>query len=375
MAWDIGADEYVSGTTERSAIVTAVEFETPIFNRRAIVTAVEFEAPFSAPANVTAGTPEDIRIPLTWTDPNTPDLPIRPFVRETGNEIWNIASLSLPPGTTYYMFEELSPITQYDLGVAAWDDPDQSIISYDTATTTSEARTAIVTAAEFEVSGVAARTAIVTAVEFETTGGARSAIVTAVEFEVFEAGVIVTQPPPYQIQTPNAPYPEKRYDRENEVAFRREVENTYPSINAYISSTLPVYGMLYVGDGGTGQSIGATPEKITGFTGVGPSLSTTPSAPNDQIVVGEDGLYKLDAQLAFSGSVSEGFELHFYVNGVATDFGTHRVLGTGGDVGSCSITGFVSLSAGDAVSIYVNASAASKTFTLVDGQLLVMRLT
>ena len=359
MAWDIGADEYFSVSTDRAAIVTAVEFEAP--------PPVPSDPTTVAVTGVTATT-----ISISWVDPNDPDVPIRPYFRKSVDTIWNLASISLPAGTTTYDFADLDTGTEYDVGVAAWVDPRLSNIVYDTDTTTGATRTAIVTAVEFEV-GNAARAALVTAVEFETTGGARSAIVTAVEFAVFDAVVIA--PPPYQIQRPNIPYPEERYDRENEVAFRRETENTYTSIDAYISSTLPVYGMLYVDDGDTGQSIGTTPEKVTGFTDAGPSLSTTPSAPNDQIVVGEDGLYKLDAQLAFSGSVSEEFTIYLYVNGVATDFGTHRVLGTGGDVGSCSILGYVSLSAGDAVSVYVNASAASKTFTLVDGQLLVMRLT
>jgi len=163
----------------------------------------------SQPTTVAAGTPGDTTVPLTWADPNATDVPIRPFYRKTADTNW-IPEGTLPAGTTAHTFGNLIPLevsTQYDFGVAAWNDPHQSIIVYDTATTTgaSSARALHITAFEMQVDDApnperkahitafeleaepAAREAHVTAFEMEAEPAAREAHITAFEMQVYDA--------------------------------------------------------------------------------------------------------------------------------------------------------------------------------------------
>ena len=255
MAWDIGADEYV----------------------RWDIGADEYAAPYapSTPHTVSAGVSTGTTIALTWIDPNVPKLPMRPFYRVNGTTEWFLASLSLPANTNAYTFEDLEPVTNYQVGVAAWDDPLQSPIGYDTSSTTAADRTALVTAVELEApifnrraivtafefetdpsspnraARVTAvefevlpynRTAQITAVELETTGGARSAIVTAVEFT---ADFVVEVLQPILLGVPPMPAPPavksddfRLYDRESEAAFRREVDRAMHTIENFVARSI-----------------------------------------------------------------------------------------------------------------------------------------
>ena len=100
-----------------------------------------------------------------------------------------------------------------------------------------------------------------------------------------------------------------------------------------------------------------------------PGQACSSSPTDDEITIGLTGVYHVGFQIAFSGSASAVFAIHVYVDDVATELGTHRAIGTGGDVGSASAAGFISLTAGQVVSIYGNADSAAKSATLVDAQL------
>ena len=51
-----------------------------------------------------------------------------------------------------------------------------------------------------------------------------------------------------------------------------------------------------------------------------------------------------------------------------------RKLGTGGDVGSASLTGLVSLTAGDSIMIYVSSSDGGTSMTVHQSQLAVAQV-
>lgn len=142
-----------------------------------------------------------------------------------------------------------------------------------------------------------------------------------------------------------------------------------------ILSCLSGYGHISVLGGVTNQgSITATPAKVVGFAANGPSSNMTPSFGDDQITVGITGKYLLNAQVSFSGTASKTFLLRARIDGVVTTLGCSRKLGTGGDVGSCSFNGLLSLAAAEVVTLYVSSSDGGTDFLLVDGQLALNRV-
>lgn len=143
-----------------------------------------------------------------------------------------------------------------------------------------------------------------------------------------------------------------------------------------ILSCLSGYGHISVLAGATNQTgITATPVKLVAFTADGPSSSDiTPSQGDDSITVSIAGKYKVEAQASFSGTASKTFLIRAYVDGVVTTIGCQRKLGTGGDVGSCSLNGILSLTAAQVVTLYISSSDGGTDFLTVDGQLCLTRV-
>ena len=143
-----------------------------------------------------------------------------------------------------------------------------------------------------------------------------------------------------------------------------------------ILSCLSGYGHISVLGGATNQTgITSTPAKLTAFAADGPSSSdVTPAHGDDSLTVTIDGKYKVEAQLSFSGTASKTFLVRAYVDGVVTTIGCQRKLGTGGDVGSCSFNGILSLTAAQVVTLYISSSDGGTDFLTVDGQLCLTRV-
>lgn len=136
------------------------------------------------------------------------------------------------------------------------------------------------------------------------------------------------------------------------------------------------YGGLYVEDGSTAETTtDATPRKIAAFTTVMPSSSTcTPSTTTDDITVTDAGDYLIEGSLSFSGTLSKTFVIEIYADAVATNIKLERKLGTGGDVGAAPVRGIVTLTAGQAVSLYQSSTDGGTTFTLQNGSLTINKL-
>jgi len=135
------------------------------------------------------------------------------------------------------------------------------------------------------------------------------------------------------------------------------------------------YANIYVADGATPQaSISTTPAKVTGFAANGPANDATPDHTNDQITIGTAGIYAVNFNISFSGTVSTVFTFKLRNNAVEQAFGCTRTLGTGGDTGSAGFNAIISLSASDVLTIYVEADGASKSITPVDMSLSVREI-
>ena len=139
--------------------------------------------------------------------------------------------------------------------------------------------------------------------------------------------------------------------------------------------TLPkeVYGYLYVKEGSTPQAgIGTSYDKVTGFSATY-ARNCTASSLQDIVSV-PAGTYACFFQASFSGTPSTEFEFTLFRDDAEQSLGCHRVIGTGGDVGSCSFLGIVTASDNTEFDVRVQADGASKSITPVDMQFVVMRI-
>jgi hypothetical protein len=127
--------------------------------------------------------------------------------------------------------------------------------------------------------------------------------------------------------------------------------------NAVRLATEGVYGEIYLHEGSTAQSIatGATYTKVDGFMSDGVSSNCTNDVANDKITVTEDGNYKVECSLSFTGSGTNEIWLgSVFLEGVEQDkIHFERKISIGGDIGSTQFGGIVTASAGDDLDIRV----------------------
>jgi hypothetical protein len=144
----------------------------------------------------------------------------------------------------------------------------------------------------------------------------------------------------------------------------------------FIVSLMGAGGQVYTSGGSTGVSVGTSYVELP-FTTNGQANSVVADATNNRLEVGAlgDGTYLVLGQFSFSGSLSTTFTLKAAINGTENNaVSCKRKLGTGGDVGSCSFVGLLTLAEGDYVTTRIVADAALKTFTPVEASLVVRRL-
>lgn len=137
------------------------------------------------------------------------------------------------------------------------------------------------------------------------------------------------------------------------------------------------YGTVYVDEGVTAQTgIGTSIVLLENFATNGPSSgSVTPDFANNKITLTNAGDYLVLGVLSFSGTNNAEFHFHAYLDAVKQpQIGTRRKIGAGGDIGSASMAGIVSVTAGQEVTVRVNASASGKSLTLDVASVIVLRV-
>ena len=147
------------------------------------------------------------------------------------------------------------------------------------------------------------------------------------------------------------------------------------------------YGIMQTVDGDTASpqiaqgSVNATPALLTAWNTDGLSSGITVSSATGKMTVSNAGIYEIDLSISFSGTLSKTFVFEIYQDDVsasptptATGFKMTRKLGTGGDVGSASLTGLVSLAANDSIMIYVSSTDGGTDVVVHQSQLLVAQL-
>ena len=146
------------------------------------------------------------------------------------------------------------------------------------------------------------------------------------------------------------------------------------------------YGILQAVNGNTvspqlTQAVNETPAILTQWNTEGLSSGITVDSSTGLVTVTNTGVYEINMSISFSGSLSKTFVFEIYTNDIsaspqptATGFKMTRKLGTGGDVGSASLTGLVSLAAGDSTMIYASSSDGGTTITVHQSQLAVAQV-
>jgi len=133
------------------------------------------------------------------------------------------------------------------------------------------------------------------------------------------------------------------------------------------------YAEIYVQGGAVSQAIttGGTYEKFIGFTTDAASNGMTAAAASDKITVTQAGHYDVKFQISFSGTNSSTVDFRINWNGVAQNqLHCKRKLGTGGDVGSCSIVGIIDATAATTdIEVWFTTDGTGDNIVAVDAQL------
>jgi hypothetical protein len=155
-------------------------------------------------------------------------------------------------------------------------------------------------------------------------------------------------------------------------------DNTTGSVDGTLVNTAIHHGEIYVRDNVTATTISVqdTWYQLTIFANNGPSFGATPDHTNDHITIAETGDYSINVSISFSGGAGKTYEIMVQKNNGATEHPSlicKRKLGSGGDVGSTSISGIVSLTSGDTVEVWMRCrDVTTANATVVHGNLYLM---
>jgi hypothetical protein len=130
-----------------------------------------------------------------------------------------------------------------------------------------------------------------------------------------------------------------------------------------------VFGEIYTHENSTTQSIptGATYTKVINFDANGESNNCTPDFTNSKITITKPGTYFVSCPVSFTEAGSnENWFMSIFADGVEQDdIHFERRIGTGGDYGSASMSGFISASSAIDVDLRVrHDNAGARTLTV-----------
>ena len=134
----------------------------------------------------------------------------------------------------------------------------------------------------------------------------------------------------------------------------------------------PAYGSICTADGSTAITL-TTADQWYPFVaadvdcGSQDGTNVTSSSATDSVTLsggGSSGVYDIDLDTAFSGSVSASIHASVFVNDAVSKIKTHRKLSGSGDVGSAGASGQLTLAVGDILTVHFSASQNSKSVTV-----------
>jgi|GEM_PF-5382888 len=126
-----------------------------------------------------------------------------------------------------------------------------------------------------------------------------------------------------------------------------------------------IYGELYCANNAVAQSVDTTYVTVNALTQEGASNGMAVSSVAKRITAGTAGAYLVRVSVAFSGSNSQTFYGAVSKNGAVSDkIVFARKLGTGGDVGSASCSGIISLAAGEWVDFRIKSGTSGNSIVV-----------
>jgi len=127
------------------------------------------------------------------------------------------------------------------------------------------------------------------------------------------------------------------------------------------------YGDLYITNSSTSQTLAAASALAklnpTGAWTTNGYQNITPSAADGQFTIVQSGVYQLDFWIVFeTASIASGsvYNFHYAINGTASTRKVYAKKPTNGvDTIHLAVNGYVTLSAGDVLTMYVGGGATS----------------
>lgn len=145
-------------------------------------------------------------------------------------------------------------------------------------------------------------------------------------------------------------------------ALSRGVNDYFPFVYRYTRIKIleedKMYGGIYAKDASTAQTgITTSPTLLTGFAANGLSSGTTPDHTSDNITVTFAAVYTFNFSVSATGAASTQFLFYIRVNAVEGNYGCEVTINATPDAVQVSMTGELSLSASDIVTVYVQSDA------------------
>ena len=142
---------------------------------------------------------------------------------------------------------------------------------------------------------------------------------------------------------------------------------------------LTQYGGISVNGGVAATTINTQNvwEQFLGFTTNDSSQGATPDHTNDHITVGQTGIYLINIAASFSGGINATYEVEVKKNNGTVDITNvhiERKLSAGGDIGSASPSGIVSLTAADTIELWVRNTTNTDDVTIKDASMTIVRI-
>lgn len=139
-----------------------------------------------------------------------------------------------------------------------------------------------------------------------------------------------------------------------------------------IASVFGGYGSIHANVDASQQSgIDTDYAKLTGWADTdGIAEGVVPDQANDQLTVPLDGVYDFSGHISFGGSTNTVFTFHVFTNGVDTEEGGHRKIGSSNDEGSCNLDATAVCLAGHVIEVRVKAGGPNKNITVHETSIL-----
>lgn len=140
-----------------------------------------------------------------------------------------------------------------------------------------------------------------------------------------------------------------------------------------LATLLGNYAGLSVAGGSTPQSLNTTPAKLTAFTANMAAADMTPAYASANITMAVAGVVKVDAVINAFGEAGITYIFSFAINTTVQSAFKAKYTATATELFTVHLSGLLTVSAGQAISVYGESDAGGgANLTVVNAQLIVL---